>query len=111
MHPREWVKFSLAKSTTGEYLFAGADLAGRLGASIVLDANIPTNLGAGTNETVMIVGAFKAGAFFFEREPLRIDTSSDAGFFTDETVFRAEERYGFAVVQPSAFELLTGITP
>lgn len=30
---------------------------------------------------------------------------------TDETVFRGVERYGFAVVSPSAFELLTGITP
>ena len=29
----------------------------------------------------------------------------------DETVFRAIERYGFCVADPSAFEVLTGITP
>ena len=75
------------------------------------DANIPTNLGAGTNESIMILGAFREGAYFFSRTPLVVEASRDAGWVTDESVFRGVERYGFAVVRPQAFELLTGITP
>ena len=72
---------------------------------------MPTNLGAGTNESIIIVGNFKAGGYFFSRSPLVIEASRDAAFVTDETVFRAVERYGFAAVAPGAFETLTGITP
>lgn len=110
IHPRDAVKFDLAIATDGTYLFPGGvnNLFGN--ATVVLDANLPANLGAG-NESIMIVGTFKPGAYFFSRHDLRIDTSSDAAFFTDETVYRAVERYGFAVVNPGAFELLTAITP
>jgi HK97 family phage major capsid protein len=113
MHPRDAVKFTLARDggTTGSYLFPGGVGALFPGVTVVLDANIPTGLGVGTNESIIIVGAFRRGAYFFSRQPLTIDASSDAAFVTDETVFRAVERYGFAVVLPSAFELLTGITP
>ncbi len=95
------------------YIFEGG-LAGVLrgsGIDVVVDANIPTNLGGGTNQTIMILGAFREGAYFFSRSALVVEASRDAGWVTDETVFRGVERYGFAVVRPSAFELLTGITP
>jgi len=110
VHPRDVAKFDLAVDTQNRYLFEGG-LAALLGAKLVVDANVPTNLGAGTNETVIIVGSFRDGAHFFERTPLTIDSSQDAGWVTDETVFRAVERYGFAVTRPEAFEVLTGITP
>jgi HK97 family phage major capsid protein len=105
-------KLDVATTTTNEYLFPGG-LAAHLppGVELVVDANIPTNVGAGTNETVILVGEFRAGAYFFQRQPLTIEASSDAGFTTDETVVRGVERYGFAVVLPGAFEVLTGITP
>jgi HK97 family phage major capsid protein len=112
VHPRDALKFGLAKTTTNEYLFPGGIQAALPSeVDLVLDANLPTNLGAGTNESVMIVGGFRRGAYFFSRTPLTIDSSQDAGFATDETVFRGVERYGFAVVVPGAFEVLTGITP
>lgn len=59
----------------------------------------------------MIVGAFQPGAYFFSRQALTLEASPDAGWTTDETVFRGVERYGFAVVVPGCFEVLTGITP
>lgn len=111
LHPRDATKFSLAKSSTGEYLFPGGASEAIGEGKLVLDPNIPTNLGAGTNETTIIVGNFKAGGYFFSRQPLTIDASQHAAWETDETVFRAVERYGFAVVIPTAFELLTGVTP
>ncbi len=111
MHPRDMVKFDLFKDANGLYVFDGG-LGERFpGVAVIADANVPTNLGAGTNEAVIIVGAFKLGAYFFQRQALTIEASRDAGWVTDETVFRAVERYGFAAVQPLAFELLTGITP
>lgn len=111
VHPRDATKFSLAKSSTGEYLFPGGINEAVGDGKLVIDANVPSNLGAGTNETVIIVGNFKAGGYFFSRQPLTIDASQHAAWQTDETVYRAVERYGFCVAIAGAFELLTGITP
>ena len=111
VHPRDAVKFELATDSTGQYLFPGGIAQRFPGVSLVLDANIPTNLGTGTNESVILVGGFARGAYFFERQALTIDVSSEAAFLSDQTVFRGVERYGFAVVVPGAFEVLTGITP
>lgn len=111
MHPRDVVKFELAQATDNTYLFPEGILERYRPAEVIVDANIPTNLGAGANESVMIVGNFKAGGAFFQRQPLTLDASSDAGFTSDETVFRAVERYGFAVLDPSAFQVLSGILP
>jgi HK97 family phage major capsid protein len=112
VHPRELAKFRLARASgTGEYLFPQG-IEGALGAGkVVVDANIPTTLGAGLNESIIIVGDFRNGALFLSRQALEIDSSRDAGWVTDETVFRAVERYGFAVTRPAAFEIITGITP
>lgn len=107
--PRDLVKFDLAVDAQQRYLFEGG-LSGQFPGTVP-DANIPTNLGAGTNESIIIVGAFRPGAYFFRRTALTIEASRDAGWTTDETVFRAVERYGFAVIVPGAFEILTGITP
>jgi HK97 family phage major capsid protein len=72
---------------------------------------MPDNLGTGTDETEMILGNFAAGAYFFSRTLLVVEASRDAGWISDQTVFRAVERFGFAVVRPPAFEILTGIEP
>jgi HK97 family phage major capsid protein len=108
---RDLVKFDLALDSQNRYLFESG-LAGALNPGMVVeDPNIPTNLGGGTNETVIIVGDFKNGAFFFERSPFGIKASEHAGWQTDEVSFKGRERYGFAVVRPECFEILTGITP
>lgn len=113
VHPREVVKFAVATASgTGDYLWPnGIQSALPQGVTLVADANVPSNLGAGTNETVIIVGGFRRAAAIFNRQPLTVEASRDAGFVTDETVFRAVRRYGFAVLVPGALEILTGITP
>jgi len=55
-------------------------------------------------------GNFAQGAYFFDRS-FAIESSRDAGWVTDETVFRGVQRFGFAVVVPAAFEVLSGIEP
>ena len=110
MHPREALKFQVAKDTSERYLFARfSEMFPNV--SVVQDANVPVTLGAGTNESFILVGDLKAAGYYFNRQPLTLDSSSDAGFFTDETVFRAVMRYGFAVVQPDGVEILTGVQP
>ena len=81
-------------------------LAGQLegsGITVAADANMPDNLGTGTDETEMILGNFAQGGYFFSRTALVVEASRDAGSITDDTVFRGVERFGF-VVRPSAFE-------
>jgi HK97 family phage major capsid protein len=111
VHPRDMVKFALATDSTGRYIFENG-LAGALGGTgidVVVDANVPDDLGTGTDETVAILGNFTQGAWFFSRTPLVVAASRDAGWVTDETVYRAVERFGFAVTVPAAFEVLSGI--
>lgn len=110
LHPDVMPKFLTAKDNNGGYLFPEG-IAARLpgNPAVVWDANLPKNLGAGSNETPVLIGEFKAACFFFSREPLRLDVSTDAGFMTNEVVYRAEERYGFGVVAPSGLEILTGL--
>lgn len=83
------------------------------GLPVFSDANIPTNLGGGTNETRMIIAAWDE-AWIFEREGVSMDVSGEAGtsFEQNQFWFRAEERVGFtAARQPSAFYVMTGLTP
>ena len=109
LHPRAFVKFALAYDG-GAYTFQGG-LAGALegtGITVISDANVPTNLGTGTDESVAILGNFQLGAYFLNRS-FAIEASRDAGWITDETVFRGVRRLGFACVVPAAFEVLSGI--
>lgn len=112
LHPRDLVKFALARSTTNEYLFPGG-LAAALpdGVDVVVDANIPTNLGASTTESIIIVGGFRRACLFFERQGLTLEASREAYFASDETAIRAVTRYGFLVAVPPALEILSGTTP
>ncbi len=105
------MKFELTLDTTGNYIFPGGIQGVLPKGMLVADPNIPSNLGAGTNESIAIVGNFRQGGYFFNRTPLSVEASRDAGWQTDETVFRGIERYGFAVVRAQAFEILSGILP
>ena len=103
------MKFALAYDG-GAYTFQRG-LAGALegtGITVISDANVPTNLGTGTDESVAILGNFQLGAYFLNRS-FAIEASRDAGWITDETVFRGVRRFGFACVVPAAFEVLSGI--
>ena len=39
-----------------------------------------------------------------------MEQSNGPGFVSDETTFRAVERYGAAVVKPSSFEVIDGLS-
>jgi HK97 family phage major capsid protein len=105
LHPRDFVKFAIATDDAGRYLFesgAAGQLAGT-GITVVSDANVPIT----GREPVAIVGDFQQ-AYLFDRS-FAIEASRDAGWVTDTTVFRGVQRFGFGVVQPDAFEVITDI--
>lgn len=82
VHPRDFVKFGLATDLQGRYLF-DRGLSGQFegsGITVVADANMAANLGVGLDETEMILGNFRAGAFFFSRTPLVVEASRDEGW-------------------------------
>ena len=110
LHPRDATKFDIAEDAEQRLLFSGG-LGQALGpVRVVVDANIPANTGAGLNESRILVGAFRE-LYFFSRQPLTVESSRDAAWFEDATVFRGVERYGAALVKSEAVEVLTGITP
>lgn len=122
MHPRDYNKLVAKKTTTGEYVFvspgnqgiagSATSLPSFMGLPIVIDHNVPTNLGAGTNETRVIIGNFREG-WLFERDNYTMDVSDVAGtaFADNQTWFRGEQRVGFtAARQPTAFHVITGLT-
>jgi HK97 family phage major capsid protein len=97
MHPRRWGWIMAASDTTGRPLIglAGGDMnapgAGALtgigdtgftfaGLRVIVDGNLPTNLGAGTNEDVVIV-ARAADLYLWEDAvpKFRVDESMPAG--------------------------------
>lgn len=122
MHPRTWawiVKAREASSPSTYLIGAGSTAFGRrasdplpagelFGLPVVLTKNIPTNLGAGTNESRVIVGNFSE-ALILDRQGVTVDESPHVYFTTNQTVFRAEERVGFTAGRyPKAFSVIGG---
>lgn len=78
------------------------------GYPVVLENNIPQNLGTGTDETRVIVGDFSE-ALMLEREDFSIDKSEHVYFTSNQTVFRGEGRVGFTAARyPKAFSTVEG---
>ncbi|PZR65802.1 MAG: phage major capsid protein [Candidatus Dormiibacter spiritus] len=80
------------------------------GIPIATTANMPTNLGAGTNEDRIVVGAFNE-AHWFQRQDVTMDVSDSAGtsWEQNQVWIRAEERFGFSAERyPVAFSVLSG---
>lgn len=126
MHPRTWTAILKYKPSAGAYLISpGAPNATipnvqdartvargpqreLWGYPVMLSNRIPTNLGAGTNESRVIVGDFRE-ALILDRQGLTVDESSHVYFTTNQTVFRAEERVGFTAARtPLAFNVVGG---
>lgn len=132
MHPRRLAFLAKGKDTQNNYLFnpsgmfrapAGvsldvtsqsqgttADLPMLLGLPVGVSVNVPTNLGAGTNQDAIIVADWNE-AHWFERQDLTLDVSDTAGtaFETNQVWYRLEERAGFSAERyPAAFAVLTG---
>lgn len=125
MHPRTWgflVKAREAASSANYIIGPPAGAANRrpgdplpgygatdlprgelFGTPVYTSANIPITLGAGTNESRVIVGNFKE-ALILDRQGITLDNSSHVYFTSNQTVFRAEERVGFTAARyPKAF--------
>jgi HK97 family phage major capsid protein len=133
MHPRTWARIASARteSGTGESFLVGpgTGLGGNrnfndqlpgygqgalpvgsvFGFPVYTTANVPTNLGAGTNESRVIVGRFKTG-LILDREDVTYASSEHVYFTSNRTVFRAEERVGFTAARyPKAFQVVGGV--
>ena len=135
--PRTWGALMTSKDTTGRFLLnpltastqamttlgvpaptgatqdnmglAGGALFTFAGIPIVVDANMPVNLG-GSNSAV-IVGAFRE-AWWLARDDVRMDVSSEAGtsWESNQTWFRGEVRMGFTAARlTSAFQIISGV--
>ncbi len=134
MHPRRLAWLLKAKDTAGNYLFNPSGSFRQPNAAPMMDdvtsvstgvsdapyslfgipigesANVPTNLGVGTNEDTVILAAWQE-AHWFQRQEVTVDVSDIAGTaFEQNLVFiRLEERFGFTAERyPSAFAAVTG---
>ena len=130
LHPRVWAKIVKAREDTAPstYLVGpGSSAWGRrandpipgLGASpspvgqlfgvdVYASANMPIDLGAGGDESAVIVGDFSEG-LILDRQGITTDTSEHVFFTSNQTIFRAEERMGFTAARdPKAFKVVAG---
>jgi len=115
LHPRTWVKILKDKDAQGAYTVGpdsvqSARTASKslFGVPVVTSNRVPTNLGAGTNESCVIVGDFRS-ALILDRQGITVDESPHVFFTSNQTVFRAEQRVGFtAAREPKAFCVIGG---
>lgn len=124
MHPRTWTRILKAKDTQGAWLLGSpTDIRPDVresrtiargpakylwGYPVVTSNRVPTNLGAGANESRVIVGDFSE-ALILDRQGITVDESAHVHFTTNQTVFRAEQRVGFTAARtPLAFNVVGG---
>lgn len=127
MHPRTWARIIKAReaSSSGTYLVGSPAERGPennlpgyssaptprgslFGVPVYTTANVPTNLGTGTDESRVIVGNFNEG-LILDRQGITLDSSPHVYFTSNQTVFRAEERVGFTAARyPKAFTVVGG---
>jgi HK97 family phage major capsid protein len=126
MHPRTWAYIVSAREDDSPttYIVGPPGGVGRrphegipglnagvgqlFGVNVYLTANIPTNLGGGTDESRVIVGAFSEG-LILDHEGITLDNSKHVYFSTNQTIFRAEEQVGFTAARyPKAFSVVGG---
>lgn len=98
--PTAWTKIELTKTTDGAYVFANPlGLAGQvMWGQPVVDSD-------GINEGEFLVGAFRQGAQYFEREDvdILISESNKDNFEKNMVTIRCEGRGALAVYRPEAF--------
>lgn len=100
LHPTDWTRIELTKTTEGAYLFANpTGIAGPVlwGRPVVATQAMTVD--------EFLVGAFKLGAQYFDREDANvvIATENEDDFVNNLITIRAEERIGLAVYRPEAF--------
>ncbi len=126
MHPRTWTRILKAQTSGGVFLIEpgvngiGANdfqsprtgfrgpVKSLWGYPVILSNRVPTNLGAGTNESRVIVGDFSE-CLILDRQGITVDESPHVYFTTNQTVFRAEMRVGFTAARtPLAINVVGG---
>lgn len=130
MHPRTWARIiSARESATSQNFLVGPPagfahrtpvdplpgygqgqypLGSLFGLPVYCTPNIPTNLGAGTNESRVIVGRFDEG-LILDNQGVTLDASEHVYFTSNQTVYRAEDRVGFTAARyPKAFDVIQG---
>jgi HK97 family phage major capsid protein len=99
------------QNAAGTFQRPGYDLGGFqiLGIPVVLDANMPVNLGTGTNETAVIVGNFDESYVFEDNSgtPLYVRFEQPDGNIAIRTVVFGFSAYT-AGKYPAAFSAITG---
>lgn len=99
------------QNAPGTFQRPGYDLGGFqiLGIPVVLDANMPTNLGAGTNQTAVVVGNFDESYIFEDNSgtPLYVRFEQPDGNIAIRTVVFGFSAYT-AGKYPAAFSAITG---
>jgi Predicted phage phi-C31 gp36 major capsid-like protein len=130
MHPRTWGRIAKARDTNGAYLIGSATaprqdrtaVAGLPGYSggqtprgelfglpVYTTANVPTDLGTGTDESRVIVGKFDEG-LVLDRGGITVDKSEHVYFTSNQTIFRGEQDIGFTAARyPKAFNVIGGV--
>lgn len=120
MHPRTWTRILKSRDAQGAFYIdpAGGPQDPRTGQRgpvkslwgypVVTSNRMPTNLGAGTNESRVIVADFRE-ALILDRQGITVDESAHVYFTSNQTVFRAEQRVGFTAARtPLAFDVIGG---
>jgi HK97 family phage major capsid protein len=117
MHPRTWTRIIKDRDANGVWTIdpredrvGSRPTGGTLfGVRVVLSNRVPINLGAGTNESRVIVGDFSE-ALILDRQGITVDESGHVYFTSNQTVFRAEMRVGFTAARtPAAFDVIGGV--
>jgi HK97 family phage major capsid protein len=103
----------LIKDSNGQPLWTDNIQDGTLGMVLgypvaVLEAGIPDNLGAGTDETVFILGSLK-NVYVGDRAAFSVKSSEHVRFENDQTVIMGRVREAITVVNPEGFAKLTGV--
>ncbi len=103
LHPFDWEKISLIKSTVGEYIVGSPG-----GANPATLWNLPVVSTSAMTENSFLVADFPQAALVFDREQARVDlsTEDEDNFKKNMVTIRGEERIGLATLRPGG--LITG---
>jgi len=100
LHPSDWTRIELSKTTDGAYLFANPQQSSQprlWGLPVVATQAMTIDK--------FLVGAFQLGAQVFDREDANVEISTEDSdnFRKNLVTIRAEERLALAVYRPEAF--------
>ena len=100
LHPTDWAAITLTKDSNGNYLVANPQST----LSRVL-WSLPVVPSMSMSQGTFLVGSFRYGAQFFDREAANIAVSYEDrdNFVKNAVTIRAEERLALAVYRPAAF--------